>query len=195
MNNPEFYEKYKDLSQLEIDTKFIQSCQFGLLDDTRYLLNSNDLPIKANLYRFDGMGLQYACYYGHLNVAQYLLTSPELKETVDIYTYKKPFELVEEFIKTGNIDAVKFFISFENKYVFKPSKIAEFTIKNINENNLDLARYLIFDLNIKRSKPIDKLLLENPNEEIEKMFQLREVNKSLNKELRDNKATNLRMKL
>jgi len=194
MNNSELYEKYKDKNHRAIDGDFVSACQLGFLDKAKYLLHSQDLPINANINVHNGMAFQYACYYCQLEVVKYLLTAPELNGAVNIRSYKKPFELIEQFIISGNIDAVNFLMS-SDKDIFKLSKVAEFAIKNFNKDNLELTQYLIFDLNIKKSKPIDRILSEFPNSKVEKMFELREINHGLNKELISTEEKNKKFKI
>lgn len=52
---------------------------------------------------------------------------------------------------------------------------------------LDVARYFIFDLNIQETERIKKLRASIPYDDIEKMFNVRDLTKTLNQELSPNK--------
>lgn len=60
---------------------------------------------------------------------------------------------------------------------------------------LNIIKFLIFDINIKKTEQIEKYLTKNPNEQVKNMFKIRELNKRLNNELKSDNIINKKIKL
>jgi ankyrin repeat protein len=81
----ELYEKYKGLSQDDLDEEFIQACKLGDLNAVTYLLTSKELPINADISAQRNQGIISACLYDQLEIIRFLLTSPLLSEHSDVH--------------------------------------------------------------------------------------------------------------
>lgn len=171
MKNKELYNRFKDLSQDELNYEFYCACQKGKLKLVKYLLTSSDLKYHANvrfnkyLNRFnnrlhDDAGFTEACFYGHFEVVKFLLTAHELKEYPDIHARND----------TGFISA-------------------------LFNRRLDILQFLIFDMNIEKTEHIEKYLKENPNKQVENMFQKRDLNNKLEEELYCDRLNDKKMKV
>jgi ankyrin repeat protein len=158
----------------------------GDLDIIRYLLSSPDLKNHADINAIDGSILVEACGQGHLEVVKYLLTSPELKEHANISAQNNmPFK---KACMEGHLEIVKYLVTnpeFENKINLK-KRASSYFKDALMCGQLNVINYFIFDLNINKTKTIQHFLEKNPNEKVENWFTLREVNKSLNKDLPQN---------
>jgi ankyrin repeat protein len=80
-----YYDKFKDLSQEELNKSLCEACKFNDLDEVKYLLTSSELKEHADITNNDNAPLIIACMCGHTKIAEYLLTSPDLKKHADIH--------------------------------------------------------------------------------------------------------------
>lgn len=61
--------------------------------------------------------------------------------------------------------------------------------------HLEILRFLIFDMNIEKTNNIKKFLRNEPNKDVEKMFELRELKEQLNIELKFDATNHKKMKI
>jgi ankyrin repeat protein len=171
------YKIYKDKSQKGLDLSLTEACKEGDLEVVEFLLTSPDLMFLANINEGNNDPIFQACDYGHKEIIQYLLTSSELKEHAD--KYFALYLCCEE----DKVDIVKFILEMPG---------LEIDIHHDNAMAIDLAfsrkaynvlHYLVFDMNIKKTNRIDTLIQEYNSVQVKNWFELREVNKELNKEL------------
>src|SRR5574343_2070294 len=99
---------YNNLTQGELNYKFIIACIDGNLDIVKYLLTSHDLRDHVNNIIIYNYGFMLACTNGHLEIVKYLLTSPELKEHANIHTSND--EGFKNACISNHIDVIKFLI-------------------------------------------------------------------------------------
>jgi ankyrin repeat protein len=187
LTSPEL--KNKPDVNINFGAPLIWAAQFNGIDIVKYLLTSEELPKKANIKKSGGKALILACINGNPDIVKYLLGSPELKNHADIhYDNDEAFRWACE---NGNIDIIKYML-------FSPEIKEHINIHDNQDRAFKLAcekaneqkstlEYFIFDLNIKRTININKYLKENYNPIAEHMFQIRKVNKDLNKNLPTNK--------
>jgi ankyrin repeat protein len=167
----------------------------GHLDIVRYMLTT---PIIKDTYNNQDdldLSLQSACGEGHLEVVRYLLTSPELENHADIhFRYDNP---LNNAIFQEKIEIVKYLLTspeLEDKADIHANNDHMF-ITAAYYHRIEILRYLIFDLNLERTKYINNSLEKEPRKEIEDMFNLRELNKSLSSELDTKNKNNKRSKI
>lgn len=237
-----FYEEFKDLSQKELNHRYINACNQGNLEVIRYVLTSPELKHHADINTDNGFGLQAACEYGDLTIVKYLIHSPELKENIIIngnidegflgaclLDDQRGFRLVEYLLTSPelkqhadiNIDNGQGFIVAVNRNNLKLAKyltsspdltthinphtkddLAFMLIMQnalLEDKNLDILNYLIFDLNIQKTEKIG-VLLESQKyrkglgisprtkkhdliDTVNKLFETRDLNKELSNEL------------
>lgn len=63
------------------------------------------------------------------------------------------------------------------------------------QNSLDIVRFFVFDMNIEKTLTIKQYLKKFPNEQVENMFKLRELNQKLEKELDSANIRNKQIKV
>lgn len=171
------YRKYKDKSQKGIDLSLTDACKEGDLEAIKFLLTSPDLSFNANINESDSDPIFNACDYDQMKVIDYLLTSDELNEHADKYFALKfcceqdKIDIVKYLLKTPILEID---IHHENDMAFNLA---------LSRRSNNVLQFLIFDMNIKRTTTIDKLLVDYKRDEIKNWFELREVNKELNNEL------------
>lgn len=195
MNDDHLYKEFGELNQFKLNTCLTSACEKGDLETVRFLLTSKKLKSNSDIRYFDYMGFISACTYGKLEVVRYLLTSTELKEHADINA-QNDFA-IRSTCNTKHLEIIKYLLTSpelkkhanihaSNDDAFKNAYIAE---------NYNVLQYLILDFKIERTHEIDNFIKENPNEDIEKIFAMRNLNKSLNKELAQNEVVGKKLKL
>jgi len=156
--------------------------QTDIIDEMKEPINDyNKLTQNELNNEFQG-----ACHIGNLNLVKYLLTSTELKNHADIAsTSYVGISGLDEACRHGHLDVVKYLLTSTEIQVNEdiharkdnPFKYA------LENNHLEVIRFLIFDMNLEKNDYINKHLARRPNESIENMFKIKELNQSHNKEL------------
>lgn len=165
------------------------ACKNGDLDIVRYLLTSPDLKKHADIKQEQYYALFDACMYGHFDIVRYFLTSPELKEHPSVHVIGfDNISLLNEATTRARVNIVKYLL--ESPELSEHPDIHEdedFAFKSCliykTEEHKELLKYLIFDFKIEKTEDIIKHLKEQPNEEVEKWFAIRDLNQSLENEL------------
>jgi ankyrin repeat protein len=165
------------------------ACKEGHLEIVKYLLTSADLNHHADIRQEGYYALFEACMYGHLDIVKYCLTSPELKEhpNINIVGYDNLTLLNEASIR-ARVDIVKYLLEStelsehpdiheDEDFAFKSGLIYK------TEEHAELLKYLIFDFKIEKTGNIKNHLKEYPNDEVEKWFEVRDLNRTLENEL------------
>lgn len=195
MINKSLLKQFKDKSKKELSMAFIQACHNGELGKVKYLLTSNELKENADIHYMGDVGFIAACDNGHIEIVKYLAISPELKEHANIHT-------INDFGFTvacdnGKINLVKYLLNspeLESNLNVHTNFDAPFK-SACEKNQLDVIHYLICDKNIKKTKEIQKFLIEGKFENIEKIFESRKLNKRLKNELYSNNADKRKLKI
>lgn len=102
-----FTEKFKDLSDYDLDTFFILACTNNELDAAKYLLTSPQLDYHPSLTE-DNQPLRLACSSNFVEMVKYFLTSPDLKEHSDIYLNKQ--EAFKDACKAESLDVIQYLV-------------------------------------------------------------------------------------
>ncbi len=150
--------------------------------------------LYKNFHAFDHKQLnnqfEYACQNGHLDIVKYLLTSSELKEHANIHTEEDSG--LKLACSNGHLNIVEYLLTSPelNEHADMNSYNDYVFLRAFKNNHLELVQYLIFDRNIKKTKAIDSHFEKNPNEQVENMFKIRELNDKLNQELHADKKSN-----
>lgn len=196
-------------------------CAKDRLDSVKFLLTSPDLSKHANI-NYNNFGpLKYACKKNNWKIIEYLVASPELKEKAFIHrtlwseidsnninlikyllnNVSNPYlsEALEivfvQACQNGNLDTVKLVVTSKelkaNTNIH--SCIEEAFCKALRAENKDILQYLIFDLEIEKTRKLkdiihDELYMGKSNikevaQQVNNWFILREVNKQLSQEL------------
>lgn len=182
------------------DTGLHNACEKGYLEIVKYLLTSPELKEHADIHSSDDWALQGACEYNHLEIIKYLLTSTELKEHANMYADdSRVFHIAcNNATKNGNFEIIDFFIrSPELKHHIDIHFFKDTFFNNaIFYKRLDLIKYFIFELNIQKTEDIELSLQCGYLDGVDKLFEIRAMNKELNAELVvDNHIQNKKAKL
>jgi hypothetical protein len=188
MKNGRFYGKYKDASYYDLNHGLYEACRDNNIEETEYLLNNKDLTSSENIhYNLDSAFLT-ACQQGHFEIVKLLCTSPWSKEKININANKG-----EAIRKVFGLDIVKYLLTSPdlkehiNVHIKKDSAFKS----ALERKDLDVLSFFIFDLDIDKTPYIEKYLQLMPNNEVEKMFAIRDLNRSLNNEL-ESRADNIK---
>lgn len=141
------------------------------------------------------INLRDACFHGHLDIVKYLLTSPDLKKHANIHE-NNDWPL-QRACRYGNLEVVK--------YLLTSPDLTEYA--NIHEDNdlafkdacykkyLEIVKYLIFDYKIDQTVSIRGFLILENRKEILDMFDKRDLQDKLSKELNNNNIIEKRTKI
>jgi ankyrin repeat protein len=175
-------DELKNKADLHVyeDDGFLRACANGRLEVIKYFLTSTELKEYRETH---ATGFNLSCENGHLEIVKYLLTSSEMKEPVDINTennsafknacYNGYLNIVTYLLTSDELkDHVD--IHVENDTGFKYA---------CSGGYLEIVKYFIFDMAIEKTEAIIDFLMEKPNEQVEKLFNIRELNNKLDKEL------------
>jgi ankyrin repeat protein len=136
-----------------------------------------------------------ACYQGNLELAKFVLTYPSLKNHANIHANDDLS--LNHACSEGHLEIVKYLLSSsdlkEHIDIHSDNDIA-FRVACSCEQ-LEVIKYFIFDYNINETKHIKNYLKRKPNEKVENMFKIREVNKNLEKDLSTNQKNENKIKL
>lgn len=170
-----------------------QACRKGQLEIIKYLLHSSDLKEHAYL---DSKGFPFisACETNQLEVVKYFLNKPEFKEKINTDIIKTAIRFS---CRSSEKDVFKYLlestnIKSENDY---GSLIDEAFGLALEHKNNELARYMVFDLEIEKNSSIEKSLKQHKNPEVENWFDLKKMNAELSAELIGNESKNKRTKI
>ena len=87
MINTKDKNKYKTLTQKQLNKVFIDSCAYGHLEIVKYLLTSADLKEHADIHADNDYGFRLACANGQLEIVKYLILDMSIEKTKHIEDY------------------------------------------------------------------------------------------------------------
>lgn len=182
-------------SQEEFNTLFISACDSSNLEAMEFLLTNKNLKHNADIHCADEKAFRFACKKGNLDVVKFLLASPTINEHVEIDTCQNTGATIA--VSYNHVEILKYLLTspdlkkhldphFGDDLIFKMAA---------NTQGYDIIYYLIFDYNIEKTEEIKQYLIENPNQQIIKWFEQRDLNQDLNTELVSNNQKAERNKL
>jgi hypothetical protein len=157
INSPELKEHI--VINNNIDEGFLGACMIPGkkgLELVKYLLTSKELTRHADINVDDGQGFIIACNKGNLELVKYLTASPELNKHINPHSKHD----------------LGFRLALQNAYTNEPG-------------SMEILNYLIFELNLEKTKLITQYLdvKDDLAIQINKFFDMRDLNRELNKEL------------
>jgi ankyrin repeat protein len=190
---PSLKVKFKNLED-QLSRGLVRACEKNHLELIKYILTSPRIETHANINYRDDEALSWACTYGNLEVVKYLLTSPELKKHADINC--RNGEPIFEACWHNHMHVVSYLLTSPELQEHADVHInTDFvTISAITGENLELIKFLIFDVKIKQTENIKSVLEKVKNQTIIDWFKLRDLNNSLENEL-DKKEENIIRKI
>jgi hypothetical protein len=130
---------------------------------------------------------------GSLEIFEYLFN--KFLDNKIIKTKLTNGEIISNAASCGHIDVIRYVLNTENlkKYVdIHVNK--DVTIRAAYKNNhFDILNYLVFDLQIEKTPFLEEYMRNEP--ELKKLFDIRDLNNSLNEELNDNQAKSKTIKI
>jgi len=206
-------EEYKQLVHPHLGTAYVNACMLNRIEMVKYLLTEPGLTVNVPIRFHNYDALIRACRNGNTDIVKYLLTSPELKEHADVnaqddsplYAALKGnhTEIIDYLLNSPNLEKhanignalihaiekddlntiERIYLSFSDLYSDKTDELFMVAYRN---KSMATLHYLIFDKNIQKTEEISNCLIENPNIEVERLFQQRELNDNLNNTLHTN---------
>jgi ankyrin repeat protein len=172
----------------------IAASRNGHLDILKHLNSLLDNNEKKGMEPYYNTALTAACRDGNIEIVKYFLSSKELEGFVDIHT--EDDNPIDWACSMGHLDIVEYLTtSTDIKERVDVNKSPNAFIIASANGKFDIIRYFIFDLNMKKSHHVQLFLKDNPNDEIDNMFSLRELNESLKGSLIENKMSEKKNKL
>lgn len=173
---------------------FQTACDVGDLPTIKYLFE--DLKINLH-YLYISVGCGELVKHNHIESLQYVLSQPQAEEFL-----KKEIRfpnLIKNACENGQVEILEYLVSFpklqvnNQSYLFiNPTAMLKSAI--VYEQK-EIIRFLICNLDIEKNDEIIDYLKNNPNQEIDKLFALKELNKTLNSELKIEENNTKRLKL
>jgi ankyrin repeat protein len=168
------------------------ACRKGQLDFVRYYLTSPDLKEHADIDVKDNYPFNMACSMDYLELVKYLLTAPNLKKhaNLDIAGFANACSY-------GNLDIVKYLLTSSdlNEHIDlygENNKGFRWAVEN---NQYEVLRFLIIDMEMTVNEPLKKYLEFHANHEVNQIFELAALNRTLKDELATNNVTQRKAKI
>jgi hypothetical protein len=199
LNQDSFTVGLNSDSKIEICLSFIMKS--GNLDLTKKMLSL--IEKKHSLTSYISLGFNSACAKGHLNIVKYILEESDFnwiaydKKTRGKEDYSLVYSGFIDSCKRGQLDIVKYIV--ESPGLKERIDFNKFQSK-ISVNNVNIIRYFIFDLGIKKEDSfISKLnVSSNIAEQMDNFFKIKEMHTEIEQDINSAdypQTTKKRMKL
>lgn len=186
-NNNNLFKKFLSLSNIfnEAENKetvgFLMACNNNDLNLTKYLLNRKEIIKNKNFKTIVNDGLLSASGANNLEVVEFLFSNFNID----------PYHSFLIACANGNVSVVDYFLkNAKNNQI----NLFDGFFCSVEEDNQELIKYFIFDYGIKKNEDITKSIRNK--QEIINMFNLRDINNSLDENLSiKNKNLNKKIKI
>jgi hypothetical protein len=180
--NVEYIDIYKN------SNAFVSACGSGQLDIVKYLISSPEIKkhIDPNKYV---SGFKKACTNNYVNIAQFFLEDTDLLQELTPADYKDIFANVCYY---NAVNALNYLL--ENTYIDEHADTTKHFIRAIDNKNIEMIQYFIFDYTIEKNSKIEEYIKDNT--EIQNWFKSRDLKKDLDNELickADNKKVRIKL--
>jgi hypothetical protein len=172
------------------DNPFRAACKNGHLELVKYILHT-PLGRTTDLKTSIRDGITYAADSGQLDILRYFLTSPDInindKPSIDNGQNKA----LKQAVINDQLNIVQYVLT-------SPELIKYADIHTDNDvcfenalqlKHLDILKYFIFDLNIKKTHYIEESLSRYPNKKVIQYFEMRDLNSNLSDNLISNASS------
>jgi hypothetical protein len=173
----------------EIQCFFTNAIKAGQIEIAKYLIDTPSVKIGSN-FTTPYFGAIAAAEYGHLDILKYIL---EPSKNYLINSINPEAQIVEAACRKDNVPILQYLMTLPNYNLQK--NLEKGFESALHESNLNNLRYMIFDLNIEKNQNINRYLKKYKNDEVEKMFIIRDLNNSLQSELISSQNKNKTMKV
>lgn len=172
---------------------FQLATEHGSLEVMDFYLTCKELKNRPTATTYNNHGIRFAAWRGHLNIVEYLLTSEKIEEHADIHSRQD--NSLYGAVMNENIEMIDFLLTSK-----KIKEHADIHVKNdlifrkaVSKNKLSSLKYLIVDFNIDITEPIEKII--KSNQQIKKMFEMRELYKKLNTNILETSVKDKKQKI
>jgi ankyrin repeat protein len=159
------------------------TCEKGYFEITKFLLEQPELKDENANSDAPMMAALYCSSFGHLNILKYIFESfPDdplmlkgLKNGIilDAACDEGRLEIVKYLMESPDIK-IKFGLQDNGNQLFRAA---------YDRNHFEVLRYFIFDLNLEKTEDIKEYMSHVFKKDVDNMFNVRELNKSLKEEL------------
>jgi ankyrin repeat protein len=178
----EYYKKYHDSTPKRLGMTLTSACRAGDLELAKYVLTSPELDNHADIHSIEDVGFDWACFNGHLDLVKYLVASPDLKENISVSA--NDYGGLNSACLSGYLDVVQFLFEFIDPKLPNIADIYTDACANAATNkHYHVISFLVIDKDMQRTEELNEWLKKHPDENVEKIFALRDLNKNLNNEL------------
>jgi hypothetical protein len=171
---------------------FKLACRSGHLDTVKYLFSDENTKLKLSTDRLIIDGTLEAADNNQIEILDYFRNQAKINNHyTEARFINDNLVILERACAFGFLETVDYILQnpkVEN-YVLDEKTIFNLFESCIYANSSDLIKYFIFELNLKNTESVTKLLdevSEEQKKEIEQLFELRQLNQSLNSELEHN---------
>ncbi len=195
-------DKYRSMSQEELNSELLNACDNGDLEIISYVLTSPELNIHANIHYSEGLALFCGINQENLEVVKYLLSSSELKEHASIQNKNNQALGISCYL--ANFELVKFLLSapeLKEHADFFAEK-AHFFKLCCEQESYEIIHYLIFEYNLEKTEDIQQYLNAYPSpswtflDKVRDMFEMRDFKVKLENSLEEkNNTDNKKIKI
>lgn len=179
-----------------IENGFFKACTNGHLEVVKHLINSKEGRQYIDIHLDEDEVFRKSCASGHVNVVEYLLTSPDLNTKAHIHADDDYG--FRHACANGHLEVVEFLLSspkIKDHVNIHTDDDCGFLWAAENQENWHVVEYFIFDRKIEKTKTIDRFLKNEKCEVIEKMFEIRDMQKTLTEELPKKEVINKKSKI
>lgn len=173
---------------------FQTACRVGDLPTIKYLIE--DLKIDLT-FLYIATGCYELIKNNEIESLKYILNQPQSEDFLKI-EIRFP-NLIRNACEHGHMEILQYLMSFPKLQVNNESYLfinpTEILKSAIVYEQAEVVKFLIFNLNLEKNNEIIDYLKKNPNQEINNLFALKELNKTLNSELKIEQNNKKRIKL
>lgn len=166
------------------DNPFRTSCQNGYLELVQYIINTplgRTIDLKTSIRN----GVMYAADFGQVEILNYFLTSPDININDLPSIDNGQNKAFKQAVINNQLNIIQYVLTSPEL-----SKHADIHVDNdvgfenaLQLKHLDILKYFIFDLNIKKTAYIEESLSRYPNKIVDQYFEMRDLNSDLSENL------------
>lgn len=190
-----YFKKYinNPNSTITKHTLLRTACKEGHLETVSLLMKDPKFKIYYDMEALNNC-FRLACKKGYVDIANYLLTSSDLdiNVSIDADCYSGLITACEE----GKVEIVKYLLNSPNIIPIKIENLDSQVISEIFKyGDIEVIKYFIFEMN-ESITVLDKVYNNiNRKEELQLLFDLRELNNKLNTDLKKEMNKNKQIKI
>ena len=171
------------------------TCQQGNFELTKYLLEQPELKDENADSEAPLMAALYCCSLGHLDILKYIVDS--FPDEPLISRGLQNGNLLVAACEDGHIEVVKYLLEssqLQINFELEGNQYKLFTSAYDN-SQFEVLSYFIVDLDLKKTDSIKEHMAKTFKPEVDNIFNMRDLNKSLKEELNDNQPHNKKLKV